>query len=273
MSHSCICRSIPRGPSLSRARARCSHTRASTLLRSHTRRHSDNLQSGIDAYRETINMQSSSDSSLPRKRRRTAKSCEQCRHRKIGCDQAHPCGPCRRSRDQLTCTYRDLATTTPSSDQPRPNSLENGISAPSSAPERAYPHQTSRFEVLDTGSAPAGRTSGPGDLATTISNGQRHTFGQSHGSSIGTGPGFGARADDRIQRLEERVQRLEADSRIAQEGVDRRTSTSNLSASVTTVPLLRLTKSKVKVFAQSHWVHTAQKVFFPVPRKSNEEWA
>lgn len=214
------------------------------------------------AIGEKLNMQSSSDSSLPRKRRRTAKSCEQCRHRKIGCDQAHPCGPCRRSRDQLTCTYRDLVTNATSSDQAGPNNLEIGISATSSAPEREYPHQTNRFEVLDTGSAAAERTLGPGDLATTTSNGQRQTFCQSRGSSIATGPGSGTRADDRILRLEERVQRLEAESRIAQEGVDRRTSTSNLSASATTVPLLRFTKSKVKVFAQSHWVHTAEKVFF-----------
>ncbi|RJE27028.1 Transcription factor [Aspergillus sclerotialis] len=41
----------------------------------------------------------------PRKRRRIAKSCQQCRQRKVGCDRNVPCGPCTRSRAPLACTY------------------------------------------------------------------------------------------------------------------------------------------------------------------------
>lgn len=181
-------------------------------------------------------MQSSSDPSLPRKRRRTAKSCEQCRHRKIGCDQAHPCGPCRRSRDQLTCTYRDLATTAPASIQPGPDHLENVTSGMKTGRERAHPQQT---------------TLATGGLATATQNGHRQTNSQCSDP---------IRADDMIQRLEERVQRLEAKARNAHGGVDGRASPSYLSADSTTVPLLRFTKAKVKVFSQSHWVHTAKKV-------------
>lgn len=213
-------------------------------------------------------MQPSSDSSLPRKRRRTAKSCEQCRHRKIGCDQAHPCGACRRSRDRLNCTYRDLATTAPPSVQPESDQTGNRQAATDSGAERPYPHQTSRFEVSDTGPAPVGRTLGPGDLAIATSNGHRQTAGQTSGSSIVTGPGAGRRADDTIQRLEERVQRLEAEARTAQGGIDGRAVTTYLSASASTVPRLRFTKAKVKVFTQSHWVHIAEKVFFQIPGES-----
>lgn len=237
-------------------------------------RTTDNLKStAIGGIGGMFNMQSSSNSSLPRKRRRAAKSCEQCRHRKIGCDQAHPCGPCRRSRDHLNCTYRDLATTAPPSVQPESDQIGNGPTATASGPERPYPHQTSRFEVSDTGPAPAGRTWGPGDLAIATSNGHRQIAGQFSDSGIVTGPGAGGRAYDMIQKLEARVQRLEAESRSAQEGIDGRASTPYLSASAMTVPLLRFTMAKVKMFTQSHWVHTAKKVFFSIPGEPCEDWA
>ncbi|RAK75828.1 uncharacterized protein BO72DRAFT_432533 [Aspergillus fijiensis CBS 313.89] len=45
--------------------------------------------------------------SEPRKRHRPAKSCEQCRQRKVRCDRNVPCGPCRRSRSSVDCSYRE----------------------------------------------------------------------------------------------------------------------------------------------------------------------
>ncbi|KAI9042759.1 uncharacterized protein KD926_005089 [Aspergillus affinis] len=48
-----------------------------------------------------------------RKRRRLAKSCEQCRQRKVRCDRTAPCGPCTRARGSLSCSYGKNATTTP----------------------------------------------------------------------------------------------------------------------------------------------------------------
>ena len=41
---------------------------------------------------------------LPRKRRRPALSCEQCRRRKIKCDRSYPCGQCLQSKTS-TCSY------------------------------------------------------------------------------------------------------------------------------------------------------------------------
>ncbi|GKZ21258.1 hypothetical protein AbraIFM66951_011651 [Aspergillus brasiliensis] len=50
----------------------------------------------------------------PRKRRRPAKSCEQCRQRKVRCDRNVPCGPCTRARSSLGCSYRrDSRSPTP----------------------------------------------------------------------------------------------------------------------------------------------------------------
>lgn len=48
----------------------------------------------------------------PIKRRRTAKSCEHCRRRKVRCDQGSPCGPCTRSRASLPCSYGTERITT-----------------------------------------------------------------------------------------------------------------------------------------------------------------
>lgn len=47
----------------------------------------------------------SGQSDIPRKRRRPALSCEQCRQRKVRCDRAFPCGPCLRARHALPCSY------------------------------------------------------------------------------------------------------------------------------------------------------------------------
>lgn len=41
----------------------------------------------------------------PRKRRRPALSCEQCRRRKVRCDREMPCGPCTRAHPPLSCEY------------------------------------------------------------------------------------------------------------------------------------------------------------------------
>lgn len=42
---------------------------------------------------------------IPRKRRRPALSCEQCRQRKVRCDRGFPCRPCLRARHVLPCSY------------------------------------------------------------------------------------------------------------------------------------------------------------------------
>ncbi|KAJ5721300.1 uncharacterized protein N7483_009234 [Penicillium malachiteum] len=43
--------------------------------------------------------------SNPRKRRRPALSCEQCRRRKVRCDREMPCGPCTKIHPSLKCLY------------------------------------------------------------------------------------------------------------------------------------------------------------------------
>ncbi|KAL6919413.1 hypothetical protein FSST1_003439 [Fusarium sambucinum] len=45
--------------------------------------------------------------SLKRRRRRPARSCEQCRRRKIRCSLGQPCNGCVRARVPIQCSYRD----------------------------------------------------------------------------------------------------------------------------------------------------------------------
>lgn len=198
-------------------------------------------------------MQSAPDISAPRKRRRTAKSCEQCRHRKVGCDQAHPCGPCRRSRDHLTCTYRDTAAGAPDYGQPGPHNLDNGHNTPHTVSTRPNPHQASRPEVLVAGVVP--------DTRVWAAQGNHHRETDAPSSQTRLPAENGGSADQTIQRLEERIQRLEAEVRNTQQGLDRNLPKTSLSVGATTAPRLRFTRGKVKLFAQSHWVHTAEKVF------------
>lgn len=73
----------------------------------------------------------------PRKRQRKARSCEQCRNRKVKCDQELPCGPCRRSRDAIPCNYRDhdfLAA-----NKPEVNNSSNADPVPTSSDTHANP--------------------------------------------------------------------------------------------------------------------------------------
>ncbi|KAF2712893.1 hypothetical protein K504DRAFT_423060 [Pleomassaria siparia CBS 279.74] len=52
------------------------------------------------------------DGTGPRKRRRTALSCVECRRRKVKCNRERPCGPCSKTKSP-TCTFRPNSRITP----------------------------------------------------------------------------------------------------------------------------------------------------------------
>ncbi|KAL4963695.1 uncharacterized protein BDV14DRAFT_176183 [Aspergillus stella-maris] len=74
----------------------------------------------------------------PRKRRRPAKACEQCRQRKVRCDPKLPCGPCMRAKSSLNCSYKDAQPETQRGDyrvplEPaRPREQARNVLTPSS---------------------------------------------------------------------------------------------------------------------------------------------
>lgn len=68
-----------------------------------------------------------------RRRRRPARSCIECRRRKIKCDRNDPCAHCVSARSQCTYNvYRDAPTVR--------NQAQRGSSRPSASSPRAYPH-------------------------------------------------------------------------------------------------------------------------------------
>jgi len=62
-------------------------------------------ESDLIATEAPVLQHAETDGSGPRKRRRPALSCVECRKRKVKCDRRRPCGPCTRTR-MPTCTYR-----------------------------------------------------------------------------------------------------------------------------------------------------------------------
>lgn len=218
----------------------------------------------------TLDMEHRTDVGPPNKRQRKAKSCEQCRNRKVRCDQEVPCGPCRRSRDRLTCTYRDSAADRPEGDAvPDPPALTNGTSMERGAPERSYAHESSSVELVDGGPGP------PSTSWTALDASQDRGIAQRHIQSNGlqdTSASIGhALQDEKIWRLEQRIKRLEDEvrSRPSRAGNEEATAAENMSRSNLTIPSVAPTISmkmeKVEFFSQSHWVHTAEKVISAIP--------
>ncbi|PLB49026.1 hypothetical protein P170DRAFT_464581 [Aspergillus steynii IBT 23096] len=115
-----------------------------------------------------------------RKRRRLAKSCEQCRQRKVRCDRNAPCGPCTRARASLSCSYRNKASTTTSS-------FPLDVIPPASHPDRLH-HK------------------GPGNHPTPASNDE--TEPRSTWDSV-QGPGSPGQVDPSIGSLQHRLRRVE----------------------------------------------------------------
>lgn len=205
----------------------------------------------------------------PRKRQRKAKSCEQCRNRKVRCDQTLPCGPCRRSREHLSCTYRDGLRRPAAAAIPVHGQSSTGEEA---VPEQSsYPYEDGRLELAGGEATELGASSSTAWTAATASataagSQPRRANGFADQQTFSPNPEMAAQSD-RIRSLDERVRRLEAEVRggLERGGLRSGTAVSNtLERSGLTVdpamPRLRFTQDKVKIFPQSHWIHTAEKV-------------
>lgn len=189
-----------------------------------------------------------SDFALPRKRRRSAKSCEQCRRREIRRDQNMPCAACIRARASLHCSYRtELLDTSDISAGADPEALEPA--------QGSVLNPESRSGLVQHPAAPA--------QTDTIAAGQEKT----------------------IRDLRCQVQQLQAElaslrhnqqptpsDTTTVRGAERRSRDSVSLASAqfsrapdvcipAATPRLRTASDKTKLFGQSHWLHTAEKVW------------
>lgn len=106
-----------------------------------------------------------SETESARKRRRPAKSCEPCRNRKVGCDQALPCGPCQRARTPIKCYYRPENN---DESRSRDGSLTKTTSAQPSERSRSVAITAPNADGSSERSVPAGGYDGTEDLASRV---------------------------------------------------------------------------------------------------------
>lgn len=199
-----------------------------------------------------------------RRYRRPAQSCEPCRRRKVRCDLEMPCSACRLSRAPVACTYRDDGRSSPKTNG---NGNDNGGDSISENEHNIIHTATARSRVYTT------------DADTPTISSKR--------------PRLAAESDERLNEMEQRLKKLEQSLMSVQSQASERQNSnvavhdlsdrlrdaeqrlSELSPSgqasrsdnsiPSTLPRLRNTADKVKLFPSSHWLHTAEKVRTSAP--------
>ncbi|KAK4570141.1 hypothetical protein LTR86_002221 [Recurvomyces mirabilis] len=181
----------------------------------------------------------------PRKRRRPAKSCEQCRQRKVKCDLEEPCGPCGKARTALSCTYSSVLSRKPDEFESRLNinrasRLVESIADVTRLPYLHTPSSTPKDRIPED-------KSNPGRTRVNHLGSQRPAFNKDHarpGASIGlpweTNRSQGLR-DDSSRNLRHGRSSLAIDAPL---------------------PCLRVTSDKTRIFNQTHWSQTAAQFKF-----------
>lgn len=162
-----------------------------------------------------------------RRRRRPARSCEQCRRRKIKCNLAQPCNGCVRARAPMQCSYRDGSPV-----EAAPEASEDRSLMPSET-------RTERDEVVP---APQRNTE-------VQSNTVRY-----HRDQVSRPPRpqvIDTPVPNRANRLAEPVASVQPS-----------VSTPSSTSIPPFTPRLRHVPEKTKLFGQTHWLHTAEKVSF-----------
>ena len=204
--------------------------------------------------------ESSRIANSPRKRRRPAKSCEQCRRRKVRCDRGLPCGPCARSRSSSNCcSYRSIDTTAS-----RSSDRSVSVAAPArDLGSRERNSTQSLYVTTPQSQDPEERAEFPGSRRHR----DEHRTQNSVQASDSRSP-----FERSIQDIQNRIQHLERRFLDCDPGPESppvaqdlaRHPAEHASASPSspgaTLPGLHVTPGKVRLFGRSHWIHTAQKV-------------
>ena len=191
---------------------------------------------------------------VPRRRRRPAKSCDQCRNRKVRCDLNQPCGPCQRARSALACSYREGVRGAQRSrivdGDPQRSTRAGEISAPdeplSRSPPAAPLHERQRQEAesnIDTG-------------IKSLHDRLQFLEEQSIRRQSNTQQQTLDRLLERLERLEQRINTIDGNSPT---NLPDSSNTSELFVSQIP-PRLRAVPEKTKFYGPSHWLHTAEKV-------------
>ncbi|KAL4738619.1 hypothetical protein BDV11DRAFT_131445 [Aspergillus similis] len=188
-----------------------------------------------------------------RKRRRPARSCEQCRQRKVRCDRNVPCGPCTRARSVLHCSYRDKS--------PSPNSacLESTLTP-----------RTAQRPVTEAFSQRAPDRPTPTDLGDTNLQSKvdlpliRHRIQSLEDRLTALVKNSHLSRDDRrleqaLHDLTERTRNIEQQLTAAPRQFGKTHENSDLI--VNDIPQrLNMTAGKTKLLGPTHWIHKADKL-------------
>jgi hypothetical protein len=193
---------------------------------------------------------------VSKKRRRPAKSCEQCRQRKVRCDLDEPCGPCTRARAGLSCTYSPetirgsgvngneslhVAKTTRTNRTQRTaktsSTSGNPVENSSSSFGACQPRQQSTPAVA----TPASVQQGPASHIQRLLSGtlEPSTPGASLGIPFGNDGDVGSSLPRTSEAPKESHSKLSVPSPAA---------------------CLRVTPEKTRIFNQMHWSQTAARV-------------
>lgn len=187
--------------------------------------------------------------SLPRKRRRPATACEQCRRRKIGCDAEQPCGPCVRSRGALQCTYRIDAQTPSRISSSSPRQRVNAASRQGPLPVADALPLSSQHDELGTLQLRGGPTAVHGSQVAELTQPKPPS----------PNPGL----TRTVRELNSRILALEQQLADRPKADQLQNTRDNDSRSCSTPPIrlrLRNATYKTRIFGQGHWLHAAESV-------------
>jgi hypothetical protein len=200
--------------------------------------------------------------SPPRKRRRPPKSCGPCRRRKVRCDREFPCGPCQRARTSLQCFYRPAVTaSSPSADEfcwLTASCVPEGHTPP---PQAVDLQTKSRPPAPTSQSQPQDQSQYQNKIIQDLQNRVRRLEEQlpcpplSQGT---TGPNPSVSETQALRHLPDRVR--EAEQLLSD--ASRPSPSVNGWTILPTLPRLRIAPNKTKLFGPSHWLHTAEKVWY-----------
>ncbi len=199
----------------------------------------------------------------PRKRRRPALSCEQCRRRKIKCDRTYPCGQCLQSKAAV-CTYspgsvpksghvdggavqRPIQTNQVSTGNSTTGEwgANDGVAIPNRP--RVPPSTASGANPSSNGTSPKAVTSSDGSQTTWPSPHENHEKGLGNNKEL-------------LSRILEKLN--EPSSR--QDGPSCTVERQEFQFSLDQKDMTRGTVSKTRFFGQSHWMYSfgAVSVFY-----------
>lgn len=189
----------------------------------------------------------------PRKRRRPAKACDPCRRRKVRCDQELPCNQCVRAKAPLQCFYiPNVAVNSPSIAAVSLSGAEQTLGAPTHFDLQAQTRPKDPTQVAQYSEPQQQR-----EIIHDLQRRLRHLEEQLSSPSQSVGQAASNPSVSQSQRhLQGRI--LGAEQQISDP--TRGNTLGNGCAIPATLPRLRITAEKTKLFGPSHWLHTAEKV-------------